>query len=161
MTSCYVGLGANLDDPARQVRRALEELGDIDTVGPVSASSFYRSPPLGPQDQPDFINAVAGFDCRLSATELLAALQDIEQAHGRVRERHWGPRTLDLDLLLYGEAVIDYPTLKVPHPEMARRDFVLYPLYEIAPQLTIPGMGKLETLIEQLGPGQLERLDGP
>ncbi|MCE8035871.1 MAG: 2-amino-4-hydroxy-6-hydroxymethyldihydropteridine diphosphokinase [Halomonas sp.] len=134
----YVGLGSNLDDPVDQVRRALDELGTLPLTRCLAASRLYVSRPVGPQDQPDFINAVAHLRTRLSALALLDQLQALEQRHRRIRQRHWGPRTLDLDLLLYGDDTLSLPRLRVPHPEMTARDFVLLPLVELAPQLRLP-----------------------
>ena len=160
MTSCYIGLGSNLENPRQQVQDALQSLSALPEVNKLHCSSLYRSAPLGPQDQPDFINAVAELQCDLPALALLSALQQIENQQGRVRKQHWGPRTLDLDLLLYGDEEIKLEQLKVPHPEMPNRNFVLIPLYEIAPQLTIPTMGKIEDLVKQVSADGLERIDG-
>lgn len=146
----WIGLGSNLEDPQQQVRQALEELDTLPQTRRLQSSRLYRSPPMGPADQPDYINAVAELETGLEPQALLEALQAIEQAHARKRERHWGPRTLDLDILLYGERQIDTPSLKVPHPGLHERAFVLYPLYELAPGLEIPGRGKLETLVGQV-----------
>lgn len=154
----YIGLGSNLDDPLRQVGRALEALRHIEASRLVAQSSLYRSPPMGPPDQPDYINAVACLHTRLPALELLEALQVIEQAHGRVRDRHWGPRTLDLDLLLYGAAQIDEVRLRVPHPGIAERAFVLYPLAELDATLRIPGRGAVRALLAQCAADGLEKL---
>jgi 2-amino-4-hydroxy-6-hydroxymethyldihydropteridine diphosphokinase len=138
LVDVYVGLGSNLEDPVAQVRLALEALGTLPLTERVAASRLYASRPLGPQDQPDFINAVAHLCTRLSPLALLDQLQALEQRHGRVRRRHWGPRTLDLDLLLYGDERLELPRLRVPHPEMAVRSFVLLPLAELSPQLQLP-----------------------
>lgn len=155
----YVGLGSNQSDPARQVRAALTELAGLPQTALVARSSLYRSAPLGPPDQPDYVNAVAGLDSGLSALELLHALQAIETAHGRVRGGvRWGPRTLDLDLLLYDDASFDAPELTVPHPGLHRRAFVLYPLEEIAAGLSIPGHGKLTALLARVSSEGLERM---
>ncbi|MEJ2344376.1 MAG: 2-amino-4-hydroxy-6-hydroxymethyldihydropteridine diphosphokinase [Gammaproteobacteria bacterium] len=155
----YVGLGSNQADPVRQVRAALTDLAGLPRTALVVRSSLYRSAPMGPPDQPDYVNAVAGLDSGLSALELLHALQAIETAHGRVRSgERWGPRTLDLDLLLYDEARFDSPELTVPHPGLHRRAFVLYPLGEIAAELSIPGQGKLATLLARVSPEGLERV---
>lgn len=137
----YVGLGSNLNDPAAQVRRACGELAGIAGTRLVACSRLYRTVPVGPQDQPDYVNAAACVETALPAEDLLAALQALERSHGRVRDgTRWGPRILDLDILLYGEAVIDRPGLHVPHPEMVNRAFVLIPLAEVAPpDLRIPG----------------------
>lgn len=162
-TCAYVALGSNLGGPLGQVRRARAALGRLPETELVACSALYRSPPLGPPGQPDYINAVAGLRTRLAAGALLRALQGIEAAQGRVRPRceggsgreraaraRWQARKLDLDLLLYGDAEIDEAHLKVPHPRMHERAFVLYPLHEIAPHLRVPGHGSLAGLLEQV-----------
>ena len=131
MQRCFIGLGANLGDPPRQLREAVAALGEIPRSRRGSVSRLYRSAPLGPQDQPDFFNAVATLDTALAPLDLLDALQRIEAVAGRVRARRWGPRTLDLDLLLYGERRINETRLTVPHPGLARRAFVLWPLADL------------------------------
>jgi len=144
----YVGLGSNLNDPVRQVKTALAALHGIPETRCVRQSSLYRSAPLGPSDQPDYINAVAMLDTRLSARQLLTELQAIERIHGRVRgAERWGPRTLDLDILLYGEMRLESEELTVPHPRLAERSFVLYPLCEIAPDLEVHGLGGIRQLM--------------
>jgi len=145
----YIGLGSNLSDPARQVRTALETLSISPDVKLLRKSGLYRSPPMGPADQPDYVNAVAQLETRLSPHDLLDLLQGIERQQGRVRGERWGPRTLDLDLLLYADRRIADERLSVPHPGLAHRAFVLYPLREIAPGLEIPGLGPLSGLLEQ------------
>lgn len=149
MAIVFIGLGSNLDNPRAQLTQAIEALQQLpESVNP-RVSSMYRSRPMGPQDQPDYVNAVMQLDTRLSPLELLDQLQSIEQQQGRVRgEVRWGPRTLDLDLLLYDQQVIDLPRLKIPHPGLHERSFVLYPLFEIAPALEIPGMGSLKSLLQ-------------
>ncbi|UXZ56172.1 2-amino-4-hydroxy-6-hydroxymethyldihydropteridine diphosphokinase [Halomonas sp. 7T] len=132
MHCAYIGLGSNLESPVAQVRQALDELGGLPLSTLVAQSSLYATPPVGPQDQPDFINAVAVIKTALSPLALLDQLQALEQRHRRQRLRHWGPRTLDLDLLLYGQQTIERPRLKVPHPYMHERAFVLVPLAEVA-----------------------------
>ena len=155
----YIGLGSNLDDPKRQVRKALQALTGLPGSTLCRYSSLYRSPPMGPQDQPDYINAVAELETGLSAAELLSLLQAIENQQGRVRgAARWGPRTLDLDILIYGQAQIKAPKLTVPHPGIAERPFVLYPLAEIAPDLEIPGCGALQELLDRCPPKGLKRL---
>ncbi|EPC00108.1 hypothetical protein L861_08055 [Litchfieldella anticariensis FP35 = DSM 16096] len=134
----YIGLGSNLESPRNQINRALVELEHLPLSHLVAHSRLYASRPVGPQDQPDFINAVAALDTRLSPLALLDQLQALEQRHGRQRKRHWGPRTLDLDLLLYDNARIELPRLRVPHPQMSTRGFVLIPLAELAPTLRLP-----------------------
>ncbi|MCE8005054.1 2-amino-4-hydroxy-6-hydroxymethyldihydropteridine diphosphokinase [Billgrantia ethanolica] len=150
LVDVYVGLGSNLEDPIAQVRLALEALGTLPLTERVDASRLYVSRPLGPQDQPDFINAVAHLRTRLSPLALLDQLQALEQRHGRVRRRHWGPRTLDLDLLLYGDEQLELPRLRVPHPEMTVRCFVLLPLAELAPSLQLPDGRPVATLASAL-----------
>lgn len=145
----YIGLGANLGDPRRQVEQALVQLQDLPRSELAAVSSLYRTAPVGPANQPDFINAVARLDTSLEPPALLASLQQIERSHGRIRNgERWGPRTLDLDILLVGEQVLDLPHLRVPHPQMHVRAFVLAPLAEIAPpELAIPGRGRLDGLL--------------
>ncbi len=145
----YIGLGSNLDQPRAQVEQAIAELDRLPRSRVRARSRLYGSRPLGPADQPDYVNAVVCLETGLDPLPLLDALQAIEQAHHRVRERRWGPRTLDLDLLLYGTRRIDLPRLRVPHPQMHRRDFVLRPLLEIAPEIGIPGLGPAAPLLAQ------------
>jgi 2-amino-4-hydroxy-6-hydroxymethyldihydropteridine diphosphokinase len=158
VSRAFVGLGANLDDPGRHVRTAFEDLDRLPGSRVVARSSLYRSAPVGPPGQPHYINAVAELETALEPEALLDALQSIEAAHGRVRAERWGPRTLDLDLLLYGGREIRTPRLSVPHPEMARRNFVLAPLLEIAPHVEIPGLGPAAPIQSRLGSAGLERL---
>jgi len=139
----YIGLGSNLDDPSAQIRRAFELLVTIPGTQVTSRSSLYVSAPFGSVEQPDFINAVAEVLTFLDAPALLLQLQEIEQSQGRIRGRRWGPRVLDLDLLVYGDEEIDSPQLTVPHPGIAERNFVLLPLREIAPELEIPRLGRI------------------
>ncbi len=159
MITAYIGLGSNLDSPAEQVLQAFAELATLPETQLRAASSLYRSRPLGPGDQPWYINAAAALDTRLAPEALLDALQAIEAAHQRVREVRWGPRTLDLDLLLYGDQLIRSARLTVPHPEMCRRNFVLVPLLEIAPDLIHPETGeRLADVQSSLGSDGLEKL---
>jgi len=155
---CYIGLGSNLENPFQQITDAFEELAALEHCELITRSSIYRSDPVGPQDQPDFINAVAALDTTLEPHALLDELQRLEQQHRRIRERHWGPRTLDLDLLLYGEQVIDTERLTVPHAFMCERTFVLWPLAEIAPELVLPDRRSLSQLLVAYPMGSLERL---
>ncbi|WP_421856831.1 2-amino-4-hydroxy-6-hydroxymethyldihydropteridine diphosphokinase [Marinomonas sp.] len=143
----YIGLGSNLENPVAQLDRAIDALKKHDDLKNLRVSSIYGSKPVGPQDQPDYINAVASFDTALLPIELLDLLQSIEQSQRRVRERHWGPRTLDLDLLLYGQQTIQLPRLTVPHPFMLERGFVIKPLSDLAPNMLLAN-GK--TVTEQL-----------
>lgn len=160
MVVAYIGLGSNLDEPQRQVNRALEELATLPQTRLLNRSSLYRSAPLGPQDQPHYINAVAAVETTLTAGALLSELQRLEAEHGRQRgAERWGPRTLDLDLLLYGQERIETPNLCVPHPGLSTRNFVLYPLREIAPGLAVPGLGTVAELAAACGPEGLEKLE--
>ena len=156
----FVGLGSNQRDPLRQVTMAVEELRQL-SADTVKASPFYGSKAIGPGDQPDYVNAVARFTTSLPADELLSAMHVIERAHQRVRERRWAARTLDLDLLVYGDTVIDRPGLQVPHPRLAERAFVLYPLYDLAPELEIPGLGPVSALRQQCPFEGIWRLQEP
>ena len=143
----YVGLGSNLHGPARQIEVAFRLLGKIPATRVVKQSSLYRSVPFGGVEQPDFVNAVASLLTQLTAPELLLELQRIETERGRDRgEVRWGPRVLDLDLLVYSNRTIDEPGLSVPHPGIGERNFVLLPLREIAPDIDIPGLGRLSEL---------------
>lgn len=148
MVLAYVGLGSNLEDPQDQVSRAFHELESLADTRLVARSRFYQSLAIGPE-QPDYINAVAQLETRLAPLDLLDALQAIEQAHQRVRLQHWGPRTLDLDLLLYGNETIQHPRLNVPHPYLPQRSFVIYPLADIDPNLQLPNGQPLQTLLSQ------------
>ena len=160
MTLAAVGLGANLGDVARSVRDAIDALGQLPGTRLVQASRLYRTPAWGVTAQPDFINAVALLDTGLSARALLEALLDIERVHGRVRVdgERWGPRTLDLDLLLHGDATIDEPGLRVPHPHLHERAFALLPLAEIAPEAEIPGIGMVGKLAAGMAVDGIEAL---
>jgi 2-amino-4-hydroxy-6-hydroxymethyldihydropteridine diphosphokinase len=153
-----VALGGNLDDPARHVAEALTALARLPRTRLAASSSLYRTAPVGKLDQPDFVNAVARLETELSADELLRHLFALEARHGRVRGEPNAPRTLDLDLLLYGEHVIDTPTLKVPHPRMHERAFVLLPLSEISPAAVIPGRGKVSELLPDVAGQNVSRL---
>jgi 2-amino-4-hydroxy-6-hydroxymethyldihydropteridine diphosphokinase len=150
MTLAYIGLGSNLEDPKAQVQTALDEVGGIPGTRLLNQSSLYQSAPQGPRDQPDFINAVAQVETSLTAEALFTHMQDIEQRHGRVRNRRWGPRTLDLDLLLYGDVKITGGGLTLPHPHIASRNFVLCPLLELDPHIEIPDLGPASTLLDKL-----------
>jgi 2-amino-4-hydroxy-6-hydroxymethyldihydropteridine diphosphokinase len=155
----YIGIGSNLNDPVAQVREAIAELEMLPDTILVSSSSLYTGKPMGPADQPDYVNAVAGVDTLLSASDLLQAMHGIEDMQGRERDGdRWGPRILDLDLLLYGNSRIDTPDLTVPHPGMHERDFVIVPLAEIAGNLKIPGRGQLSTLIRTCQKHSLKKL---
>ena len=158
--TAYVGLGSNLDGPQDQVERAFVELGGLPATRCVATSRLYRSAPMGPAGQPDYINAVAKLETELASEALLLALQGIEKAHGRTRSgERWGPRTLDLDILLYADRCIDHPELQIPHPGIAERAFVLYPLHEVAGDIDIPQHGPLTNLLKDCSPEGLEPLN--
>lgn len=155
----YVGLGSNQDDPVAQVRQALRSLAGLPETRLLARSPLYRNPPLGGLAQPDYVNAVAGLLTRLPPLDLLDALLALETAQGRRRDGgRWASRTLDLDLLVYGRAQIDEPRLRVPHPGMAERNFVLFPLLDIAPGLEVPGLGSIARLAHAAGHAGLTRI---
>ena len=157
----YVGVGSNLDDPAAQVAQAIEALATVRESRLVCRSSLYATAPFGPVDQPDFVNAVAGLLTRLPPEDLLAELRSLEAAQGRVRSgERWGPRRIDLDLLVVGGEKRQTPDLTLPHPGIPQRNFVLYPLAEIAPDLVVPGVGTVRVLRERVSSGGIRRL-GP
>lgn len=154
----YVALGANLGNPAGQIRQALQELGRIADTRVTAHSSLYRTAPVGYLEQPDFVNAVAQLETALPPRALLDALLAIENLHGRRRAQPNAPRTLDLDLLLYGTLIIDLPGLQVPHPRMHLRGFVLVPLAEIAADAMVPGRGRVGELLKLVEHGEVEPL---
>ena len=159
MTNVFLGIGGNLGDRRATMRRAVAEIRAV--VDDVRVSSMYETAAWGVTDQPSFLNAVVRGSTELSPLELLDAMQAIENQLGRVRTQHWGPRTMDIDILLYGSDVIDVPRLKVPHPYMAQRGFVLRPLADLAAGLTLPDgslVGELLTTIDQ---DDLRQIEGP
>jgi 2-amino-4-hydroxy-6-hydroxymethyldihydropteridine diphosphokinase len=147
----YVALGSNLNSPRERVNEAFERLSGLPEIRSLMRSRLFRSPPMGPQDQPDFVNAAAGLLTRLSAPQLLQQLLGIERAMGRQRLERWGPRIIDLDLLWMNDATTSGPDLTIPHPGVSSRNFVLYPLADIAPTLDIPGFGNVQTLLRKMG----------
>ncbi|GFR99443.1 2-amino-4-hydroxy-6-hydroxymethyldihydropteridine pyrophosphokinase [Elysia marginata] len=154
----YIALGSNLDNPMQQLVSALQALAKLPNCQLLKQSSFYASAPMGPQDQPDYINAVALISTTIEALALLDQLQAIELDHQRKRERRWGPRTLDLDLILFGESIIDHPRLQVPHVGLKERNFVLYPLAEIAPDLVLPDGETLQHCVQLCPLADLSKL---
>ncbi|HIE01500.1 MAG: 2-amino-4-hydroxy-6-hydroxymethyldihydropteridine diphosphokinase [Candidatus Parabeggiatoa sp.] len=159
-STVYVGLGSNLDNPIHQLKQALLALNTIPTTVLLKHSALYRSKPLGPQNQPDYINAVAVLTTELAPLMLLNELQAIENKQGRVRTaQRWGPRTLDLDMLLYGNKQLETPQLTLPHPGLYDRAFVLYPLYECAPDLVLPNGLKAYDLIQRCSVMEMAQLN--
>lgn len=159
LTPAYIALGANLKNPAQQVLAGFEELAMLPDTRLAGTSSLYRSAPVGYADQPHFVNAVAAIETALSPRALLDALLAIERRYGRVRDFPNAPRTLDLDIALYGEAEVHEPGLTIPHPRMHERAFVVVPLAEIAPDAIVPGRGRVRDLLEAVDRAALERLE--
>ncbi|MGB5720981.1 MAG: 2-amino-4-hydroxy-6-hydroxymethyldihydropteridine diphosphokinase [Woeseiaceae bacterium] len=155
----YVGLGSNLQGPAGQLENAFEMLAALPQTRLIARSSLYRSAPFGGVEQPDFVNAAAALLTRLTAKQLLAELQQIEARRGRERgDIRWGPRVLDLDLLVYGNEIIQDTDLVVPHPGIAERNFVLLPLWEVAPGLVIAGLGRIDRIPVNLAEPKISRI---
>ncbi|MBW4213558.1 2-amino-4-hydroxy-6-hydroxymethyldihydropteridine diphosphokinase [Enterobacter asburiae] len=151
MTLAYIAVGSNLASPLEQVNTAVQALGEIPQSRVVAVSSFYRTPPLGPQDQPDYLNAAVVLETALDAETLLDNTQRIELQQGRVRkEERWGPRTLDLDIMLFGHETINTERLTVPHYDMKNRGFMLWPLFEVAPDLLFPDGISLKSILDGL-----------
>ncbi|MBM3366677.1 MAG: 2-amino-4-hydroxy-6-hydroxymethyldihydropteridine diphosphokinase [Betaproteobacteria bacterium] len=159
MATAYVGIGANLGEPRRQIEAALDELNRVPRTRVARRSSLYRSAPVGHADQPDFLNAVARLETGLAAEALLGELQAIERRHGRERSFTNAPRTLDLDLLLHDAGAISAPGLTLPHPRMHERAFVLAPLSEIAPDAEVPGHGRAAELLARCAGQRIARED--
>ena len=159
LTPAYVALGANLDRPEEQVRAAFEELAMLPDTRLGAVSSLYRSAPVGYADQPDFVNAVAGIETALAPRALLEALLEIERRYGRERGFANAPRTLDLDILLYGGTVVNEPGLTIPHPRLHERAFVVIPLAEIAPEAPVPGRGRARDLVAAVDAASLTRIE--
>jgi 2-amino-4-hydroxy-6-hydroxymethyldihydropteridine diphosphokinase len=158
-TVCYIGLGSNLDNPAEQVERAFEFLRAVPEIRLLSRSSLYSSGPIGPLEQPDYVNAVAKISTTLDARALLRVLKKIERVRGRKRGVRWGPRVIDLDLLVFGDEEIDELNLKVPHPGIAERNFVLLPLAEVSPGLVVPGLGRVAEIAVDESEPRISRID--
>lgn len=158
MTVCFIGLGSNLGDSCDRLRQVLDDLAALPGSRLLACSSLYRSAPVGYLDQPDFVNAVAKIQTELEPQELLAGLLNIERQHGRERLFENAPRTLDLDLLLYGDSIVREPGLTVPHPEMHKRAFVLLPLLEIDIECVIPVVGRAEDAMQDCLDQAVERL---
>lgn len=152
MTVVYIAIGSNLASPLEQVNAAVEAIGAIPESRIIRVSSFYRTPPLGPQDQPDYLNAAVALETALTPDALLNHTQRIELQQGRQRKaERWGPRTLDLDIMLFGQEIIHTENLTVPHYDMYNRGFMLWPLYEIAPNLCFPDGVSIQQRLDTLG----------
>ena len=159
MITVFLGIGSNLDDPLSQLKKAVESLKHVKNSKLINVSSFYSSAPMGPQDQPDYINAVVEMTTSLNAEQLLDELQKIENKQGRVRSQRWGARTLDLDILLYGNELINTKRLTVPHIGIRDRSFVLYPLSDLVDMdFDIPGLGKMSILLAACPMDGIKRL---
>lgn len=159
MEIVYLGLGANLNEPRQQLDNAITALQTLDGCELISVSHYYASKPMGPQDQPDYVNAVAAIKTHLLPEQLLDLTQQIELKHGRVRKaERWGPRTLDIDILLFGDQTINSERLIVPHYGLTEREFVVYPLLEIAPNITLPNGTALHSVTATLALNELHQL---
>ena len=154
----YIGLGSNLKGPKEQIEKALRVLSEAKETTLLSVSSFYQSKPLLDMPGPNYLNVVCKIETELSASDLLDFCQEIEENQHRVREIKWGSRTIDLDILLYGDQVFTTKRLTIPHPEMINRAFVLLPLFEIEPELKLPLLGPLKVLLERIEPSDVEKL---
>ncbi len=150
MTRAYVGLGANLGSREETLRRAVDLLAAADGVLVLAVSRLRETEPVGVVDQPPFLNGAVALDTSLSARDLLALLLAVERELGRVRGERWGPRTVDLDLLVFGGEIVDEPGLRVPHPRLGERRFALEPLAELDPELVVPGLGQVEDALAAL-----------
>ena len=156
MTIAYIGLGSNMKSPKQQIKSAIKSIEEIAAIQVLSVSSLYKSKPIGPQNQDDYINAVAKIDTDLMPHELLECMQGIENEQGRIRKERWGPRTLDLDILMFGDEIIKDDKLTIPHSDIENRSFVLAPLAEIDFNCLIPGKGMVRDLLAIIGQDDLE-----
>ena len=147
MTIAYIGLGSNMQLPKQQIKSAIKSIAEIPEIQVLKASSLYKSKPVGPRGQDDYINAVIKIETEFMPFELLGYMQDIENQHGRIRKERWGPRTLDLDILIFGKEIIQDKNLTIPHSEIEKRPFVLVPLAEIDANCSIPGVGVISDLL--------------
>lgn len=143
----YIGLGSNIENPCLQVKNAIKALDGLVDTKVIKDSGYFKSKPMGPEDQPDYVNAVVAIETELNAADLLTQCQLIERQQGRVKTRHWGERSIDLDILLYADEQIEQDDLTVPHPGISQRDFVYMPLLNINPEIEIPGRGMLKSLV--------------
>ena len=158
MSTVYIGLGSNINGPVQQIESAIKSLNQLPHAKMASLSSLYSSPPMGPSPQPDYVNAVICLQTKLAPVQLLDKLLAIEALQGRKRGIRWGSRSLDLDILMYDQIILNSERLKIPHPGLCERNFVLYPLQEIAPELKIPGRGQIVDCIKECARGELRKL---
>lgn len=154
----YIGLGSNLNTPKEQIKNALIALNNQDDIEVIGLSSLYLSKPVDNSNQPDYLNAVAKINTHLSPLELLRVCQHIEEKQHRVREKKWGARTIDLDIILYGVQVVASPELIIPHKEMMNRAFVLVPLAEIEPDLKVPILGDIQMLLDEIDVNSVQKI---
>jgi len=152
----YIALGSNIEQPYVQIKKAIEALATLDNTRVLADSGYYKSRPMGPADQPDYINAVVEVETSLLPQDLLHCCQQIEKQQGRVKKRHWGERCIDLDILLYAQQQIQQAGLTIPHPGICERDFVFMPLLKIAPHIHIPGKGLLSEQVAQVKPANAD-----
>ena len=145
--SVYIGLGSNLEQPFQQITNAIVAIDELPDTRVIKDSGYFKSRPMGPEDQPDYINAVIEVETRMQALDLLKSCQAIEQQQGRIKTRRWGERTIDLDILLYADQQIETDELVIPHPGISQRDFVYMPLLKLDAALNIPGLGVLEDIV--------------
>ena len=146
----YIGLGSNIEQPYSQIKKAIVALNNLPDTEVLTDSDYYKSKPMGPEDQPDYVNAVVEIETALDATKLLKNCQQIEQQQGRIKRRHWGERSIDLDILLYVDQQILTDDLTLPHPGICQRDFVYIPLLKLNPEVEIPGKGMLSVIVESV-----------
>ncbi len=147
-STVYIGLGSNIEQPYLQIKNAIAALNNLPDTQVLADSGYYKSKPMGPEDQPDYVNAVVELKTALEATELLNNCQRIEQQQGRIKTRHWGERSIDLDILLYANQQIESDDLTLPHPGICQRDFVYMPLLKLNPEVEIPGKGMLNAIVD-------------
>ncbi len=151
MHIAYIGLGSNLEQPYQQIKKAIVALNNFPDIKVLADSGYFKSKPMGPDDQPDYVNAVVELETALDAEKLFVFCQVIEKQQQRIKTRHWGERTIDLDILLYSDQQFETERLVVPHPGICQRDFVYMPLLKIKPEIDVPGKGKLSHIIKVAG----------
>ena len=153
----YIGLGSNIEQPYLQIKNAIIALAELPAITVIRDSGYFKSKPMGPEDQPDYVNAVVEIETSMAAAELLKHCQLIEKQQGRIKSRHWGERTIDLDILLYAETQIKTEVLTVPHPGICQRDFVFMPLLKLNPEIKVPGTGLLSDIVKTVEQPAVEK----